>query len=106
MTTIAEKFIFELKQGQINEAINTISESLYALTKDRIEESRLSILEGYGFAQLSEEEKEKKKKIAATQDQGEGDEARDKGGDDGDEGDGDSGDGGDGGDDGDDGDDA
>lgn len=98
MTTIAEKFIDELKQGQISEAIKTISEHLTVLAQESINKTRLDILESYGFEIAEASEKDKKDpKVIAAQDQGEGDAA--KSDDDDDDGDGgvDDGDGDDGG---------
>lgn len=79
MTTVAEKFIQELQQGQISEAIETIAQSLQTLTKEKILESRQEILDQYGFVQIQEakDNDDKKKKAAVTQDQGEGDESKD-----------------------------
>lgn len=50
MTQVAIKFIEELKQGQISEAIDTIKSSLSDATIKMIEESRNELLQSYGFS--------------------------------------------------------
>lgn len=57
-TTVAQKFIDELKSGNITEAIDTFKSGLEASRAQLIEQKRIELLESYGFKAIIEKETE------------------------------------------------
>lgn len=57
-----ETFVDKVKEGDINDAITTLKESIQAGVDSSIEEKRESILEGLGFVVEKEDDKKDKGK--------------------------------------------
>ena len=70
MSSVAQKFLEELRNGDQTQAIETIKESLRENAHQKIEESRQDILEEYGFV-LDEKSKDYKKMEEEESEEGE-----------------------------------
>jgi hypothetical protein len=55
--SVAEKFLSELREGNLSEAIDTIKSGLKESTDTAINEVRSSVLEQHGFVPLDEKKK-------------------------------------------------